>query len=416
MKGKQIVFVLILIFVTVAGLWGIPELVKTATYTKARYPFVYFSSIQKKFLMRESDGRKEPYHDDEGKIYSEKEYDSSLPLLNYRQLTVNGEMPEKIDSLVLDPREIRVKQMTFRYSPSEKNTPETGLYIMYESLPKKAKLESPGDVFRLKESIEFIDAESNTVNAEKSELFQSALLKAGFVFPAQWTYGNLSIRKPYDEGYFSLDAEGKLFHVKMVNGRPYVRNTQIALLAEPAFFSMLEVADKRFYGFLFDKKGNSYILEADDGKYKPVQLDIAPFDIDRDEIMIMGNLMYWTVSVQSDSGKNIYALETESLKQLRSTFLEAPANRWHNFASWLFPVYLDFKATNTEYIAPNLHFTHFHALTANLISAIIAIFAFGNVKMGRRIFNSIYSLVFGIAGLASLFFVPFFEKIRIKDN
>jgi hypothetical protein len=405
MMKKQIIYLLLLLFVTVVGLWGIPELVKTGTHSKGRYPFVYFSAIQKKLMFREFDGRKEPYHDDEGKTYSEDEYDTSLPLLNFRQLTVNGEMPDSIDGIAIEPRELRVKQVNFRYSPNEKNTPEIGLYIMYESMPKKAKLESPGDVFRLKNKIEFIDAESNTVNEEKSELFQSALLKAGYTFPAQWTYGNLSIRKAYDEGYFSLDAKGELFHIKMVNGRPFVRNTQLDPQIEAAYFSMLEVADKRFYGFLFDKQGNSYIIEEDGGKYKTVQLEIAPFNLDKDELMILGNILYWTVSVQTDTGKHFYALNTGDLRQVRQAFLDAPANKWDRVAGRLFPVYLDFRDSHSDYIAPYLHFTGFAALIVNVVLAIVIVFFFPRRSNRKKVFDSVFVLFFGLVGVVALLFI-----------
>lgn len=403
------IYLVLLLFVSLTALWGIPELVKTATNDKGRYPFVYFSSIKKKLLFKEFDGRQDALHDDEGRIYSEQEYDASLPLFNYRQLTVNGEMPDTIDGLAIDAKTVRVKQMTFRYSPSEKNTPEIGLYIMYESLPKKAKLESPGDVFRLNRSIEFIDAQSNTVNIEKSEIFRAALVKAGYAFPAQWTYGNLNIRKPYDEGYFSLDAKGELYHIKMVNGRPFVRNTQIDPQIEPAFFSMQEPADKRFYGFLFDKKGNIYIIEENGGSYKTVRLDIAPINLDADELMIIGNLMYWTVSVQTAQGKHFYALETESLKQLRNAYVAAPVNRWNTFARWLFPVYPVFKDAHSAYIAPRLHFSGWQAFAVNALLAALTLIVFSRQTGRKRIFNAIYTLLFGIAGIVALAIVPSFK-------
>jgi hypothetical protein len=405
MKNKQLIYPVLLVFLTLIALWGIPELVKTASLSRNRYPFVYFSSIEKKFLFREADGRKEPFHDDEGKIYTDKEYDTSLPLFNFRQLTINGEMPDSIDGIAIDPRILRIKQVNFRYSPVEKNTPEIGLYIMYESLPKKAKLESPGDVFRMKDNIEFIDAETNRVNTEKSEHFQSALLKAGYVFPARWIYGDLNIRKPYDEGYFSLDAQGELFHIKMVNGRPFVKNTHLNDSIQPAFFSMLEVPDKRFYGFLFDKKGYTYILEAEDGKYRALPLDIDPFDLDRDELMIIGNFLYWTVSVQTDAGKHFYALNTETLKQQRSIYLQAAVNQWDVIARRLFPVYLTFKDIHkhSDFIAPRLHFTAYSALWANVLLAVLSVFLFPRRSKKKKIFDSFYTLFFGIAGAIALF-------------
>jgi hypothetical protein len=414
MKNKQIIYIAVLLFVTIVGLWGIPELIKTATYSRGRYPFVYFSSIQKKLMFREFDGRENTFHDDEGKIYTEKEYDSSLPLLNFRQLTINGEMPDSVDGVEIDPRILRSKQVNFRYNPVEINTPEIGLNIMFESLPQKGQLELPSDVFRLNDKIEFIDAETNTINSEKSERFNSAMLKAGYVFPAQWTYGNPSVRKAYDEGYFSLDAKGRLYHIKMVNNRPFVRNVSLDTHIEPAYFSMLEVADKRFYGFLFDKKGNTYIIEENGGKYKTVHLSIEPFDLNTDNLQITGNFRYWTVSVQTDSCKHIYALRAENLERVRYAYVETDANQWNVVASWLFPAYLNFKEKNSDYVAPHIHFTGYNAFVLNILLSILIIFVIPGRTGGKKFFDVIYTLVFGIAGMIALFVVPEFNKFNSR--
>lgn len=404
--NKRIIYIILLLFVTIAGLWGIPELVKTATSSKSHYPFVYFSSVKKKLMFRESDGRKNPFHDDEGTVYTDDEYDKSLPLFNFRQLTVNGEMPDSIDGIAIDPRELRVKMVNFRYAPAEIHRPETGLYIMYESLPKKAKLESPGDVFRMKDKIEFIDDETNTLNQKKSELFQSALLKAGYTFPAQWTYGDLNIRKPYDEGYFSLDAKDELYHIKMVNGRPFVKNTQLDSTIKPAYFSMLEVADKRFYGFLFDKKGNVYIIEEAGGKYNPVQLGIDPVNLDTDDLMILGNMLYWTVSVQNESGKRVYALGAQTLERVRDTFIAASPDKWDVVAGKIFPFYLTFQKKTNDYVVPQINFTAYLALFCNFALALLIAFLISGKSKKQKIFSGIYTLVFGIAGAVALLIVP----------
>ncbi|MDR0686427.1 MAG: DUF4857 domain-containing protein [Dysgonamonadaceae bacterium] len=416
MKNKQLLYSVIVAFLTIISLWAIPELVKTASVSPNNAPFVYYSAPERKFLIRETGRNKNKFHDDEGKTYTDKEYDTALPLLNFRQLTINGEMPDSVLGIAIDPRQLRTKQVHFRYSPIEMHTPNIGLYIMYESLPKKAKLESPGDVFQIKKNIEFIDVQTNAVNKDKSEKFQSALLKAGYTFPEQWTSGNLNIRKPYDEGYFSLDNKNKLFHVKMVNGRPFVRDTKLDSRIEPAFFSMLEVADKRFYGFLFDKAGNVYIVEEKSGKYNALQLDINHFNPHKDELMILGNMLYWTVAVKTDNGKHYYALDTETLQQQRYLHIKADDNRWNVISKWLFPVYLTFKDTDkhSEFIKPRLNFTDRNALAINLLLALTAIFIFHRESRKKTACKSLYTLIFGIAGIVALLVLEF--ATRTNNN
>jgi hypothetical protein len=389
-------------------MWGIPSLVKIAVYGQDRYPFVYYSSLLKEFCFTEFDGRKNALHDVSGRVYTREQFDSVMPLLNFRQLHSNGTMPDSVEGIALDPRILRTKQVVFRYSPKDIHTPDRGLYIMYESLSGRVNLESPGDVFRLKDKIEFIDIKSNAVNEKKSALFQAALEKEGYAFPAQWTSGNLNIRKPYDEGYFSLDMNGNLFHIKMVNSRPYVRDTKIGKQMKIVWFSLLEVADKRFYGFLFDKEGKVYIVEEGGGKYSPLKLSIDPLDLDKDNLSIMGNLLYWTVSIENTLGKRIYALKTNDLTRVDSYFVPAPDNKWNAYSKLLFPVYLTFKSPDSDYIAPYIHITGFYGFVFNVICSVAAVLLGNSVK--RRMFNFIYVLFTGIAGVIALLLIPAFKE------
>ena len=408
MKNKNTVYLLIVLLVTLIGLWAIPELIKTATFSRPQYPFGYFSSVHQKFFFRELDKKAEnKLHDDEGTAYSDKEFDAALPLLNYRNLTLNGEMPDSVDGVKIEPQLLRTKMVNFRYTPRYKNTPEIPLYIMYESLPKKGSLESPGDLFRLKDRIEFIDAETNTLKTEKSKQFEDALTKAGFVFPSQWNVGDLNIRKPYDEGYFSLDAQGRLFHIKMVNGRPFVRNTRLDPQIEPVFFSMVEPSDKRFYGIFFDQKGYCYLLEEE---YHPLRLDIDPVDLEKDDVSILGNFLYWTVFIQKEDGRHYYALKTETLEKVRYSFVEAPDNKWDAVAGKLFPFYLNFQKSGSDYIAPQLYFTTFTAWITNILLALLFVFISPKRPVRMKIFSGVYVVIFGIAGAVALLLQCRMEK------
>lgn len=409
MKHKKKIYYVILIFATLIGLWAIPSLVKKATYSPDDYPFVYYSSMLKELGIIDYKDKKTPLTDMKGNKYTTAQFDSLMPLLNYRQLMSDGRLPDSIGGYEITPPLLRSKSVVFKFAPTDIQTPDIGLYIMFESMPKRVGLEMPEDVFRLKSKIEFIDAKTNTVNKEKSDLFQNALDKEGFNFPAQWASGNPNPRKPYDEGYFSLDAKGNLFHIKMVNGRPFVRNTQVGEQIDIAYFSMLEVADKRFYGFLLSKKGDIYIVESKDGKYEPLKLDIPPIDIAKDQINLMGNLLYWTVWVTTPAKRVYYGLETESLKQVAEYNVLRKDNKWDNLSKWIFPYYLTFQKPENDFISPQIICTGVYAFGINILLAIVACILLSGTR-NKRIFNTIYILFTGIAGFIALLLLPNFSK------
>ena len=412
MKQTKIIYWIILSCVTAAMLWALPALVRKATYTADEYPFVHYSSVMREFGLIDYQNKEMPLADMSGRRYTPAQFDSLMPLLNFRQLISDGRLPDSLGGFALTPPLIRSTSVVFRYNPKEAAAPDPGLYILFEAMPKRVGLELPPDVFRLKNEIEFIDAKTNVVDREKSERFRAAFDKAGFAFPAQWAAGNPNPRKAYDEGYFSLDANGNLFHIKMVNGRPYVRDTRLGESIDILSFSMYESANKRFYGFLFDRAGNIYIIESDgQGGYETVRLDIDPIDTRSEQVTIMGNLLYWTVTVSGIEGRRYYALESFSLERVDEHAIARQPNGWDKASRRLFPAYLTMEHPDTARIVPRLTFTAPGAVFANFIAAVIAaLAASGSGK--KRIALSLYVLVTGLAGLLAAAILPGFRNKR----
>lgn len=410
MKYKTLIYILILILATFVGFWGIPKLVNTATYSPDRYPFVYYSSQLKELCLIDFRDDEFPMRDVSGNIYNQHQFDSLLPLFNFRQLASEGRLPEEIDGHKIDMPLLHSKNVVYRHDPNKFSTPRQGLYIMYESMPKRVNTPTPEDVFRFTNKIEFINTASNSIDHKKSLLFQEELLNKGYVFPSQWISGNMNPMKPYDEGFFSLDADSKLFHIKMVNNRPFIRNTHVGDNIDIAHFSMMEMGDKRFYGFLYDKNGNIYIIEAGGGKYTPVQLDIDPVNLKTDEVLVMGNLLYWTVTVTKPEKQVVYALKTESLKRVAEYTTERETNKWDSVSKWLFPVIITFEHKYvTDFIYPIFNFTGFRVFIINFILAAGILFINPHT-INKRIVDSVYIIIIGIVGLIVLLILPGIKK------
>lgn len=103
--------------------------------------------------------------------------------------------------------------------------------------------------------------ENNTIDQEKSKVFTEVLKKKEFRFPAQYVAGNPSTRKEYDEGYLILDAEGKLFHMKQTQGRPYVRAIPLPEGLNAKYLFITEFQDRKTLGYITDVNNNFYVLK-----------------------------------------------------------------------------------------------------------------------------------------------------------
>jgi hypothetical protein len=132
-------------------------------------------------------------------------------------------------------------------------------------------------------------------------------------------------------------------------------------------------------------------------------------------MMIMGNLLYWTISVTSKDRKDVYALRAETLECLQKASLERTPGKWDNVSAWLFPAYLTFEHNNSDFIYPRLTFTGYKAFVVNLVLAFIFSIMLPN-PLKKRLFNFLFVLLTGIAGLTALFILPDYSTKQLKSK
>ena len=180
----------------------------------------------------------------------------------------------------------------------------------------RVDLKMPDDVFRItSQGIEFIDMASNSVNAEKSLLFTEAMTKKNFRFPAIEIAGNPTVKKEYDEGYLLLDADRRLFHLKQVKGRPYVRAIPLPEGLTLEHLYLTEFRNKKTLAFLTDINNALYVLKS--RTYDVVKTGVPAFNPETDALTIIGNMFDWTVRVTSPSSDNYYALNADDYSLIK---------------------------------------------------------------------------------------------------
>lgn len=391
----------VLIGITTASLfWVLPWAVKLGTNESSGYPFTYYSSILNQFVQSIHEKGSVKYVDLDGNEYSRDMYDSIVPMFNYRQLMQDGRLPDTIKGEQITPRIIQTNQFFYRYSPRNFNTKKMNLYPMFESMSGRVKLESPDDMFSVGSSICFYDAESNQLKREKSAKFRSAMEKQGFRFPVKWITGNPSVRKAYDEGWFMLDTKGQLFHVKMVNGKPFVKNTGAGEKAEILWMETIETANRRFYGFVFDRQQNVYFLS--DVSYDLVKLPIKPFDLNNNQMLIMANLFYWNVAITGEHEREYFVLDNKTLDRIDEYKAVNSLSRWEKIHPWIFPFYIEFESYYSNFIYPRFLGWTGKAFLLNLFIA-MGYFIFCNEKRkSAKTIKCLFVLLTGICGLIAL--------------
>ena len=324
-------FSTILLYVTIAFLllWQLPWCYNFFVVKPEKTPFTLYSFVIGDFAqMGQEEGKGSVRRDLAGNIYSEAAFDSILPMFYFRQLMSDERFPDTIKGIAVTPKMVQTENFNFRSVPSDINAPSIGLYPLMESMSGRVDLKMPDDVFRItSKGIEFIDMASNSVKEDTKKEFR---------FPATEIVGNPTVKKEYDEGYLLLDADRRLFHLKQVKGRPYVRAITLPEGLTLEHLYLTEFRNKKTLAFMTDVNNAFYVLQS--RTYEVVKTGIPVFNPETDALTIIGNMFDWTVRVTTPTSDNYYALNADDYSLIKK--LEN-ASSTHSMPGITFTSYTD---------------------------------------------------------------------------
>jgi len=395
--------IVIVVFMTTMILsWILPDLYKTATDEAPEYPLSFYSSVADKFcsfVFTDDDFYRT---DVDGNRFTQQQFDSLLPMIYTNQLVYDGKMPKKVRGVDVDLQKIRISNFSYRYKPKAYQKPSIKLYPLFESMSARVDLSTPDDVFRISDKIEFIDIESNTVNSEKSVQYNKALYNSGFSGPAKRIAGIPSARKNYDEGYFIIDSNNALFHMKCVNGKPFIRNVNIDKSINIECFEATDYPNRESYGFLFDSSGQMYVLTTEG--YNLQKLGIPPIDMKNTVVTVMANMFFWNVMVKVNNSKTTYAIDARTKKYVDS-IESINANIVYHWIENIFPFIIKLTSNNDEYIKPRFMTNYPVAFLFNIFFVLTYLCIFRRNRLSNKILPSLWICITGIYGfIACLLF------------
>ena len=314
--------ILLALTIVLLALWQLPWCYAFFNTPSIHNPFTLYSGVCGDFVAIEHGDNKEMIGvTSKGKEYSREETDSLLPFFYVRQLMTDGRLNDTIQGYAVNARDIQMTNFNFRTNAADLNKPTVALYPLLESLSKRVELVMPNDVFRLTDKgIEFVKMAENRVDAEKSELFTQAMLKKGFTFPARTLNGNPTVQKEYDEGYLIVDNAGKLFHLKMMQGRPYVRAIEIPEGLDIKHVFITEFRDHKTLGFIQSMDNQFYVLN--NKTYEIFNTGITDCDLGQYNLTIIGNMADWTLWIDKDDTREYYALNAQNYSVIQKMVRE----------------------------------------------------------------------------------------------
>lgn len=325
----------------------IPKLFWMSFEKPIRKPIVHYSCISNQFMINR--GEKE-WTDAKGNQCTRDEYERMLPMMFFKQLLASGTMPDSINGTALEMRAISKAKSFFRLKSSEIDAPKPNLYPLFESRSGRAKLELPEDFFRITWRVDFIEASTNKIQEEKSQMFSAALFQKGFSFPAKLISGLSTPRKSCDEGYLIIDSKDQLFHLKMIKERPFVKKVEIPEGLKFMQIGCVDFKNKDFYAYLFSDKNEIYILTQDD--YKLIRWPVDGYNPATCDLKISGDLFNYTVIIEAEDHIKAIALTPDY--QLADTYSESWKTKEQLPEGWifasLFPAQISMTSDNSKFV------------------------------------------------------------------
>jgi hypothetical protein len=334
-----------------------------------------------------------------------------------------GKLPLNIDGQLFDKEAIKAERLVLQIKPIELpgHAPRIQLFPLLESNPGRARLRFPEDVFRPGEQLQFIDTDHNhpaprhATEADHahpadrlSETFSAALSEAGFRFPVHASFGRVSILKPFDAGYFLLDANDALFHLKRVDGKPWVAPVPLPDDLKVKHLKITENNRKEIIGLLLDDNDQLHLIRQED--YRLIPLELPDYEPHRMELKIIFNPMYRT-AIYSDQ-EMIHAVvmdrEFQAIEYYSRIMAMAGTRLVDQIWAVLVPFSINLKDPDRRYFHFNANVHGLNAIGGNILFLIMAIgyLSWRKQTPGKHVTELSIVLLTGLYGLIALVLIP----------
>jgi len=398
-------YALIVLAVVVMSTY-LPQLYRMVFDKKMGKTQLFFSPVIKKFVFREmvGEGHRFVTKDETGKDYDRQTFETLIPFIYYKNMDLWGKLPLNIDGRVFDKEAIKKNRQVFEVKPRmiADRSPRIQVFPLLESKPGSARLRFPEDAFRMTGRMEFINVDTNDVNKDLTKLFADVLKGAGFVFPARLSEGRVSILKSFDEGYFIVDANDSVYHVKRVGGQPLVVKTPIPINLGIRSIKVSENKKREIYGTLLTDKGELYLITYDN--YRLIKLPLIDYNPDTMDFKLLINPLYRTAVYSDDHTIRAVAMDRmyQPVARYQRVMFSGRRTMSDKVFEALFPFYIKTKDKTSGYLQFELIRNGWLALIGILLSLLLGVVIMykGKIELKNNwpdlaiiIFTGMYGLI-----------------------
>lgn len=274
-------------------------------YQKEFYKYyIFYSDILEDFVYQKNFGEhKFEYGLKDTKTFSQKEYESYLPFVYWRDLDIQQKLPITLKEKVFTKDEIKDSKLGFDYNYKLLKKQEVELYPLFNPQSNIGMIKFPEEFFGIfKDNARIYDFDNEHLK-EHSEELNEKLKEIGFSYPAKNIWGKTTNIKPFDLGYLIVDSKNRLFNLKKADGKLEIKEISYPQNIELVYINIAENKQQLLSGYAIDKNSNFYLLTWD---FKFLKLDLEKFDYKTMRLKLIADPLNYLI--RYDDGKNYYAI------------------------------------------------------------------------------------------------------------
>ena len=374
---KKLGSIYLSVIIALLAMWIVPRLYYIITAKSYSTPFTLYSCTIKDFVsLTDKSGKDFVFTDTQGIEYG----DSVLPFFYYRVLNSRNKVPEIINGMQFTGEDIEINNIIFSCTPRDVNSEVPNVYMLLESNPHRLELEDPKYALVCrKDRFKVIEIASNKSNTELEKALDEALDYIEFRFPANIVSGNPSTHKSYDEGYMLTDANGNLYHLKLADEKPKVEKILTNGLSIQHIF-ITENENRASLAYIFDSDNRFYIL---DSLRHIIRTDVIA-DVTKQDVLLVGDILNYTIRVSDSNGENFWALETSSFETLKTMRRDYPKSDCFDLPKYILPARLTLNSALDTSIRPRFNDFSWLGLGVDICIFVIIAFSIKIFKQKRK--------------------------------
>lgn len=277
--------------------------------------YIFYSDILDEFVYQKNFGEHRfEYGIKDKKTFSQKEYESYLPFVYYRDLEIQKKLPIQIKDIFYDANEIKSSKLGFEYNYKMLKKKQVELYPLFNPQSNIGMIKFPEEVFGIfKDGAKVYDFDNDYLKT-KSEELNEKLKELNFSYPAKNIWGKTTNIKPFDLGYLILDNQNRLFNLKKQNDKITIKEINYPKNQELIYINVSENRQQKLSGYAIDKNSNFYLLTWD---FEFIKLDLKEFDYKNMRLKLIADPLHYLI--RYDNGKSYFAaiFSKENYKKIK---------------------------------------------------------------------------------------------------